>query len=83
MAKDKKKKKKDKVTYIDDGSTISDMSALGGGRRPLNVNDDGSFKAKWQTYVRAVRSMIVPMLVTMGAICVAFLVLYLILEFAS
>ena len=82
----KKKKKKDNVTYIDDGSTVVDMSALDGGRRDRrlrDIEDDGSFKSKFNTYVRAVRSMMVPMLVTMGGICVAFLIIYLIFELAA
>ena len=82
----KKKKKKDNVTYIDDGSTVVDMSALDGGRsqrQMRNIEDDGTFKSKFNTYVIAVRSMILPMLVTMGCICVAFLVLYLIFELAA
>ena len=79
----KKKKKKEKITYVDDGSTVADMSALGGGKRTMNLGDTGGFKAKWQTYVRAVRKMMLPMLVTMGGICVVFLIIYLLLEFAA
>ena len=78
----KKKKKKEKVTYIDDGSTIADMSALGGGRS-MNLGERGGIKEQWQTYKRAVRQMFKPMLVTMGAICVVFLVLYLLFELAA
>ena len=78
-----KKKKKEKVTYIDDGSTVADMSSLGGGKRTMHLGDTGGFKARWQTYVQAVRRMMMPMLVTMGGICVVFLIIYLLLELAS
>ena len=86
MAKGKgKKKKKDRITYYDDGSTVSDMSAITGtGKgKNLNIDDDGSFKSRFKTYTKAVKKMFVPMLVTMGAICIVFLLLYLIFEFAS
>lgn len=86
MAKGKgKKKKKDRITYYDDGSTVSDMSAITGtGKgRNLNIDDDGSFKARFKTYTKAVKKMFVPMLVTMGAICIVFLLLYLIFELAA
>jgi hypothetical protein len=79
----KKKKKKEKITYIDDGSTIADMSALDGGRRTMNIGERGGAKERWQTYKRAVRQMFKPMLVTMGAICVIFLILYLLFELAA
>ena len=79
----KKKKKKEKVTYIDDGSTVADMSSLGGGKRTMNLGDTGGLKARWQTYIQAVRRMMMPMLVTMGGICVVFLIIYLLLELAS
>ena len=81
MSKDNKKKKK-KVKYIDDGRQIADMSSLGGGQRSANINERGC-SAQWQTYIRAVRSMMIPMLVTMGCICVVFLVLYLLFELAA
>ena len=69
-----KKKKKDKVTYIDDGRTIADMSSVGGG--PRNGRR-GTFKEQWHTYWEAVKMMFVPMLVVIGILCVAFLVMWL------
>ena len=82
MSKDKKKKKKDKVTYVDDGRTLYDMSAVGGGRGGMQIGN-GTFKEQLKTYVRAVRRMIVPMLVTMAAICVVFGLLWLMLTLAE
>lgn len=79
----KAKKKKKKVTYVDDGSTIVDMSAVSGRSRSMNINERGGCRAQWQTYVRAARSMMMPMLVTMGAICVVFGVIYLLFACAG
>ncbi|MBR2343737.1 MAG: hypothetical protein IKA64_05730 [Clostridia bacterium] len=77
MSKDKKQKKP-KTVYIDDGRTIADMSALGG--KP-KAQSRGSFskKSPWTTYKEAVRMMFIPMLVTIGIICLAFLIMYLML----
>ena len=82
MSKDKKKKKKEKVTYIDDGRTIYDMSSVSGDNRGMHIGK-GTLKEQAQTYFSAVRRMFIPMLVTMGAICVIFGILWLILTFAS
>ena len=78
----KNNKKKKKVIYIDDGTTIADMSNIGGDRRPLNINERGC-RAQWETYIKACRNMVIPMLVTMGGICVVFLIIYLLLLLAG
>lgn len=82
---DKKKKKKPKITYIDDGSTIADMSGtsrLGAfGTRtsdPLKIKKRSTFKEQWTTYFQAVRMMILPMFIMIGIICVAFLIAWLV-----
>ncbi len=72
----KSDKKKKKVTYIDDGSTIADMSALGGGR---TGGPRGTLKEQKNTFFRAMRMMFIPMLVAMGLISVAYLIVYLML----
>ncbi len=89
MAK-KPHKKKEKITYIDDGSTVADMSGTrpkapprrqpqpGRRSRPEPVSRYGK---AWQTYKDAVRAMIGPMLVTIGGISVVFLLIWLILGF--
>ena len=76
----KKKKKKEKITYIDDGRTIADMSGLSGGRKHSSPPPRASLKEQWRTYVAAVKMMIVPMFVTIGIICAAFLVMWLLLR---
>lgn len=105
MSKSKKnKKKKEKVIYIDDGSTISDMSGINDtrlhafGSRPQskkNYNDSkntkyngavytgNKFKDSWRTYFKAVKQMILPMLVTIAIISAAFLIVWILLNIAS
>ena len=74
------KKKKEKITYIDDGRTIADMSALSGGEtsRPKSCGGyTGSAKDKWNTYWGAVKMMFVPMLVMIGALILLYLLMYI------
>jgi len=81
-----KKKKKNKTVYYDDGRTLYDMSGVGG-RPSLDRNPRlgprASFKEQFRTYIAAVKTMILPMFMTLGIISVAFLFLYIILELAS
>ena len=80
-----KNKKKEKKIYIDDGSSIADMSALDNGL--LNKNSLYSsgraprptFKECFRTYIEAVKMMIKPMFITIGIITIAFLIVYFIL----
>ena len=82
-----KKKKKEKIVYIDDGSSIVDMSGTRGGLRSTSNRDPlrprASFKEQFATYKQSVKMMFVPMLVVIAAISVIFLALYLIFEFAA
>lgn len=75
-------KKKEKITYVDDGRTLADMSNVQSGfrikdRNPSRPKPDP--KEVWKTYWNAVKMMFVPMLVAIGAICIAYLVMYLVL----
>lgn len=83
----KKKEKKEKITYVDDGSTIADMSSTGrpnailGGVDRKSASDSlgrrrATLREQWNTYIAAVKMMVLPMLVVMGIITVAFLVMY-------
>ena len=73
-------KKKEKITYIDDGRTLADMSGITGGRLGRrNPNAPrSSAKEKWNTFWNAVKMMFLPMLATMGAVCIIFAILWLI-----
>ena len=85
----KNSKKKEKITYIDDGRTIADMSGtsrvnplLGGSS--LKGSSRGKRRASgkevWQTYWAAVKTMFFPMIVVMMIITVAFLIVSLMLR---
>ena len=76
-----KKTKKEKITYIDDGRTLADMSGISGPRMGRRLGPSPRFKDVWKTYWNAVRMMFLPMLATIGAICVLFGILALIFRF--
>lgn len=72
--------KKEKITYIDDGRTIADMSALSsrGFRKRNPYTPRPKFKEVWKTYWGAVKMMLVPMAVVVAAMAVIYLVMLLI-----
>ncbi len=78
----KKKKNKQKVVYYDDGSTISDMSAVGrfNEKNPQRRNNApksaSTAKEKFKTFISAVKLMVLPMLVVLAILCVLFLGLW-------
>lgn len=75
----KNKKKKDKVIYVDDGRTIADMSNVPGTRLSRDAwRSHSTSKEKWDTYWGAVKQMFVPMLVVIVAICVLYMILWLV-----
>ena len=82
----KKQKKKEKITYIDDGSSVADMSALDskdGQNKPPRTEAPGRTRAplkeQFKTFFDAQRMMFLPMLAVLGIIALAFLLVYLIL----
>lgn len=72
------KNKKQKVTYVDDGRTIADMSGIKSGFDWTKRGTTSSFKDIWRTYWSAVGMMIKPMLVVIGFLLAAFLIVSLI-----
>ena len=74
----KKREKKEKIIYIDDGRTLADMSGLRGVDKRY-TGPKGGFKAQLTTYWNTVKLMFVPMLVTIGIISLAFLIMWLML----
>ncbi|MBE6563047.1 MAG: hypothetical protein E7660_04860 [Ruminococcaceae bacterium] len=78
-----KKRKKEKVVYIDDGRTIADMSNVTGAGR-LQLPGRSAYRPAprvrdvLRTYFSAVRMMFLPMLVVIGFIAAAFLIVSLI-----
>ena len=86
--KKQKRSKREKITWVDDGSTIVDMSGVGNKQgRSNNPNQTPSknrngkphsrFRECAATYFAAVKMMLIPMFVVIGIICVVFLLLYL------
>lgn len=65
-------KKKEKITYIDDGRSFADMSNVSGGFGKFGPGTTSSFKDIWSTYWSAVKMMFKPMLVVIGFLCVIF-----------
>ena len=65
--------KKEKITYVDDGRTIADMSCFTE-KKAKNTRSGSSFKEIWQTYWDATRMMFLPMLVMIGFLTVLFLI---------
>lgn len=76
------KKKKEKIVYYDDNSTIVDMSNVtksGKKEPPRAPKKQSTFGEKWRTYWSAVKMMVIPM-------CIALLIiaaLYLVIMFAT
>ncbi len=81
----KNKKKKEKIIYVDDGSTIADMSGVDGKKASKNqpkkekTSYRGGFRDQFKTFTDAQKAMLMPMLVTLLIIAIAFLLVYLIL----
>ncbi len=78
------KKKKEKITYIDDGRTIADMSGTSGGfsskpRQKGQKRLSPLGETPLQTYWRSVKLMFLPMLAVLGVIALAFLLMYVLL----
>lgn len=71
------KKKKEKVVYVDDGRTIADMSGVDAPRLSRSKYAPGSTaKDKWNTYWNAVKMMFGPMMVTITALGVIYLIMW-------
>lgn len=74
----REKKKKEKIIYIDDGRTIADMSGLPQRAAWAKKGTTSSFKDIWRTYWQATRMMLMPTLIAVGILTVAFLIVWLI-----
>lgn len=75
-----KKKKKEKITYVDDGRSFADMSGvhgMGDSFRFSKIGTTSSPKDIWNTYWAAVKFMFKPMLVVVGFLVVLYILAYL------
>lgn len=69
-----KKDKKNKITYIDDGRTIADMSGIPVGMKWTRKGTTSPVREILKTYWSAVKMMFLPTLVVCGFILAAFLI---------
>ena len=72
------KEKKEKVTYYDDGSTISDMSNLNDSRKSLlnsnNQKPRASEKEKMKTFFQAFKMMLAPTFVVLFILLILYII---------
>ena len=74
QAEEKEKKKEQKIIYIDDGSTVADMSGTFRRGKPQG-REKSTFRERAKTFFGVMKKMVVPMLVTL----IAFTLVYVIL----
>ncbi len=75
---------KKKITWVDDGRTLADMSDVpGSGFRPSDTKSSASFKEKWQTYWSATKMMLLPTLAIAGLLAVIYLIMALVFSAAA
>ena len=76
------KQKKEKITYIDDGRTIADMSGVQSGASKYfrNVPSYSTGREKWTTFWDAFRMMLLPTAVFGAGMLVVFGLMYLIFK---
>lgn len=75
-----KKKKKEKITYIDDGRTVADMSSVTGGSKFSRTSTNSSLRDIVRTYWLATKMMIMPTLCAVALILVAFAIVMLLFK---
>ena len=74
------KKKKEKIIYYDDNSTIVDMSNVTKNGKPQPARPPtvkSTFREKWDTYWSAVKMMLLPMCIALSALAIIYLVIML------
>ena len=81
--RDKDKKKKEKITYIDDGRTLADMSGVDAGMGKYfrsGTPSYSSFRDKVSTFWMAFRMMLLPTLAFAGGLALLYGLMYLIFK---
>ena len=71
MSEDKPKKKQ-KIVYIDDGSTVADMSGTFGKNGP---QPKSTFKERAKTFFTVAKKMVIPLLITLMALTLVYILL--------
>lgn len=76
MKDDTMKKKKEKITYIDDGRSLADMSNVSGGMNISSRHTSSPVKEIVKTYFSAMKMMLLPTAVAVGFIVVIYILMY-------
>ena len=79
-------KKKEKITYIDDGRTLADMSGVNAGMGKYFRSEGLSYstgKEKWSTFWMAFKMMLLPTLAFGGGLAVLYGIIYLLFRFVA
>ena len=79
----KKKEKKEKIIYIDDGRTIADMSNLQTGAKWTKQGTSSSVRDIFKTYWNATKMMFKPTLIAVGFVTLVFVIVSLLLLLAK
>jgi len=66
------KERKVKIVYYDDNSTVADMS---GTRKNVPPRQKSTFREKSRTFFAVMKKMVVPMLCTLAAFTLLYLIL--------
>lgn len=72
-------KKEQKIVYIDDGSTVADMG--GTYKKSKLPQSRASFKEQAKTFFTTMKKMVLPMLVTLLALAIVYVVVLVIANF--
>ena len=75
------KKKKEKITYIDDGRALADMSNGAGGFEMSKRHTSSPVKEIVKTYFGAMKMMLLPTAVAVGFIVVIYILIYCAFKF--
>lgn len=79
------KKKREKVVYVDDGSTIADMSGVRGGfsqPRRRESRPRASLKEQLRTYWAATKLMLLPTLIAAAGMLLIYVIAYAVFSLA-
>ena len=77
--------KKEKITYIDDGRTIADMSGVSGGFRNCKRSPyipRSSLKEQFATFFSAMKLMTRPMLLCVAGLGLIYVIMYVLFSLA-
>ena len=80
MKDDTMKKKKEKITYIDDGRSLADMSNVSGGMNMSSRHTSSPVKEIVKTYFSAMKMMLLPTAVAVGFIVVIYILIYFVFK---